>query len=133
MYKLFTQNQATELISVVEPLLRELQEAFKEAVRLRAERAALRPDSLRAQQLSAELAFVVQSAQLTKLELDRLGVVVKDVEQGLVDFPSTVAGEVVYLCWEHGEAAVTHYHALNEAVDVRHPLPQRRRDTRTRA
>jgi hypothetical protein len=133
MYKLFTQDQATELISVVEPLLRELQEAFKEAVRLRDERAALRPDSLRAQQLSAELAFVVRSAQLTKLELDRLGVVVKDVEQGLVNFPSTVAGEVVYLCWEQGEAAVTHYHALNEAVDARHPLPQRRGDARASA
>jgi hypothetical protein len=133
MYKLFTQDQATELISVVEPLLRELQETFKEAVRLRDERAALRPDSLRAQQLSAELAFVVRSAQLTKLELDRLGVVVKDVEQGLVNFPSTVAGEVVYLCWEQGEAAVTHYHALNEAVDARHPLPQRRGDARASA
>jgi hypothetical protein len=133
MYKLFTQDQATELISVVEPLLRELQEAFKEAVRLRDERAALRPDSLRAQQLSAELAFVVRSAQLTKLELDRLGVVVKDVEQGLVNFPSTVAGEVVYLCWEQGEAAVTHYHALNEAVGARHPLPQQRGNARASA
>ncbi len=133
MYKLFTQDQATELISVVEPLVRELQEAFQEVVRLRDERATLRPDSLRAQQLSAELNFVVQSAQVTKHELDYLGVLVKDVEQGLVDFPSTVAGEVVYLCWAQGEHAITHYHALNQEVSARQPLPQRDAETRASA
>lgn len=123
VYKLFTQAQATDLIGVVDPLLRELQEALKEVVQLRDERAALRPESLRAQQLTAELTFVVQSAQLTKRELDRLGVLVKDVEQGLVDFPSKLGAEVVYLCWEQGEDAVTHYHALNQEAQARQPLP----------
>lgn len=131
MYKLFTQDQATELISVVEPLLCELQEAFKEVLHLRDERATLRPDSLRAQQLGAELNFVVRSAQLTKQELDYLGVLVKDVEQGVVEFPSTVAGEVVYLCWAQGEHVITHYHALNQEISARQPLPQR--DAQTRA
>jgi hypothetical protein len=133
MYKLFTQDQATELIRVVEPLLLELQEAFKEVVRLRDERAILRPDSLRAQQLGAELNFVVRSAQVTKQELDHLGVLVKDVEHGVVDFPSTVAGEVVYLCWEQGEHAITHYHALNQEVSARQPLPQRDAEARASA
>ena len=123
MYKLFTQAQATDLIGVVDPLLRELQDALKDVVRLRDERAALRPDGLRAQQLAAELAFVVGSAQLTKSQIDRLGVLVKDVEHGLVDFPSTLGAEVVYLCWEQGEDAVTHYHALNQEAGARQPLP----------
>ena len=122
MYKLFTPAQATELIGVVEPMLRDLQSAFKDAVKLQDERSGLRPDSLRAQQLAAELTFIVDSARLTKGELDRLGVVLKDVEQGVVDFPSTVGAEMVYLCWEQGEDAVTHYHALNQ--EARLPLPQ---------
>ena len=124
MYKLFTPSQATELIGVVDPMLRDLQGALKDVLRLQEERAALRPDSLRAQQLSAELAFVVQSAQLTKVELDRLGVFVKDVEKGVVDFPGKLGAEVVYLCWAQGEDAVTHYHALSQEAKERQPLPQ---------
>ena len=133
MYKLFTQSQATELIGVVDPMLRDLQNALRDVVRLRDERAGVRPDSLRAQQLTAELAFVVGSAQLTKTELDRLGVLVKDVEQGLVDFPSRLGAEVVYLCWEQGEDAVTHYHALNQEAAARQPLPGAFNDRRLNA
>ena len=121
MYKLFTPTQATELLSVVDPMLRDLQSAFKDAVKLQSEHAALRPESLRARQLAAELTFIVDSARTTKGELDRLGVVLKDVEQGVVDFPGTVGAEMVYLCWEQGEDAVTHYHALNQ--EARLPLP----------
>lgn len=132
MYKLFTQSQATELIGVVDPLLRELQNALRDVVRLRDERAGVRPDSLQAQQLAAELAFVVRSAQLTKTDLDRLGVLVK-VEQGLVDFPSRLGAEVVYLCWEQGEDAVTHYHALNQEAATRQPLPGDSNDLRLNA
>jgi len=123
MYKLFTQAQATDLIRVVDPMLRDLQGALKDVVRIRDERAALRSESLRAQQLATELTFVVESAQLTKRELDRLGVVLKDVEQGVVDFPSTLGAEMVYLSWEQGEDAVTHYHALNQEAAARQPLP----------
>lgn len=121
MYKLFTQAQATELLSVVDPMLRDLQSAFKDAVKLQGEHAALRPESLRARQLAAELSFIVDSARTTKGDLDRLGVVLKDVEQGVVDFPGTVGAEMVYLCWEQGEDAVTHYHALGR--EARLPLP----------
>ena len=124
MYKLFTPSQATDLIGVVDPMLRDLQGALKDVQRLQLERAALRPDSLRAQQLTAELTFIIESAQLTKAELDRLGVFVKDLEGGVVDFPGKLGAEVVYLCWAQGEDAVTHYHALSQEVGTRQPLPQ---------
>lgn len=123
MYKLFTQTQATELLGVVAPLLSELQEGVKDAVRLQSEGRAVRHDSLRAQQLSTELKFVLESAKATKRELDGLGVLIKDVEHGLVDFPSNLGAEMIYLCWAQGEDAVTHYHALKEEAETRRPLP----------
>lgn len=123
MYKLFTQTQATELIGVVDPLLRDLQTALKDVVGLRDAYKTRSSDSLQAQQLAAEIKFVLESAQLTKLQLDSLGVLVQDVEQGLVDFPSKLGAEVIYLCWEQGQDAVTHYHGLSEAVAARQPLP----------
>ncbi len=123
MYKLFTPSQATGLLGVVDPLLRDLQGALRDVQRLQRERAGLRPESLRAQQLSAELTFIVESAQLTKAELDRLGVFVKDLEHGVVDFPGKLGAEVVYLCWAQGEDAVTHYHTLVQEAGERQPLP----------
>jgi hypothetical protein len=124
VYKLFTRTQANDLLGVVAPLLRDLQEDVKDAIRLQREGAALRTDSLRAQHLATELKFVMESARDKKLTLDGLGVLVKDIEQGLVDFPSRLGAEMVYLCWAQGEDAVTHYHALKEEAETRRPLPE---------
>jgi hypothetical protein len=49
---------------------------------------------------------------LTLEELDRLDVVVRDADRGLVDFPSVRDGEEVYLCWLVGEPEVAHWHGL---------------------
>ena len=124
MYKLFTPSQATEMLGVVDPMLRDLQGALHDALRLQRERAAVRPESLRARQLTTELTFVIESAQLTKAEFDRLGVFVKDLEGGVVEFPSKLGAEIVYLSWAQGEDAVTHYHALSQEAALRRPLPQ---------
>lgn len=123
MYKLFTPLQATEMLGVVDPMLRDLQEALHDALRLQRERSAVRPESLRARQLTTELTFVIESAQLTKAEFDRLGVFVKDLEEGVVEFPSKLGAEIVYLSWAQGEDAVTHYHALSQEAALRRPLP----------
>lgn len=124
MYKLFTPSQATEMLGVVDPMLRDLQGALQDALQLQRERAAVRPESLRAQQLTTELNFVIQSAQLTKAEFDRLGVFVKDLEGGVVEFPSKLGAEIIYLSWAQGERAVTHYHALSQEAGERRPLPE---------
>lgn len=46
--------------------------------------------------------------------IEDMGAVLKDPRQGLVDFYGRVDGKLVWLCWKYGEAAVTHYHALDE-------------------
>jgi hypothetical protein len=55
--------------------------------------------------------------------LERLGVVVKDLERGLVDFPALHDGEEVLLCWEVGEDEVAFWHGLDEGFAGRKPLP----------
>ena len=54
MYKLFTPSQATEMLGVVDPMLRDLQGALHDALRLQRERSAVRPESLRARQLTSD-------------------------------------------------------------------------------
>lgn len=46
--------------------------------------------------------------------LESMGVVLKDARTGLVDFYSRVDGHVVFLCWQHGEPTIEHYHGLEE-------------------
>ncbi len=51
-----------------------------------------------------------------------LGCELKDVQQGLVDFPSTIEGGVAYLCWQRGEASIAFWHTLEAGFAGRRPL-----------
>ena len=53
--------------------------------------------------------------------LETLGVELRDLEQGLVDFPGTRDGEPVWLCWRLAEAEVGFWHPLDEGFTSRRP------------
>ena len=55
-------------------------------------------------------------------QLERLDVVVRDLERGLIDFPSLLGGEEVYLCWLLDEPEVGHWHAPESGFGGRRPL-----------
>ena len=55
-------------------------------------------------------------------QLERLDVVVRDIERGLIDFPAVLAGREVYLCWLLDEPSVTHWHAIEAGFAGRRPL-----------
>ncbi len=55
-------------------------------------------------------------------QLEELDVVVRDLERGLIDFPSLLGGEEVYLCWLLGEPSVGHWHAVEGGFAGRRPL-----------
>jgi hypothetical protein len=46
----------------------------------------------------------------------------RDVNTGLVDFPSMVEGQEAWLCWRLGEAEVAYWHPEGEGFDSRRPL-----------
>jgi hypothetical protein len=55
-------------------------------------------------------------------QLERLDVVVRDLDRGLVDFPAMIDGREVYLCWLVDEPSVTHWHAIESGFAGRRPL-----------
>ncbi len=55
-------------------------------------------------------------------KLQALGVVLKDVERGLIDFPHRRGGREVYLCWEYGEERITYWHETDSGYAGREPL-----------
>jgi len=69
-----------------------------------------------------ELAGLAEAAVACLERLEELGVVVKDLDIGLVDFPARHAGEDVLLCWQVGEDEVSWWHGLAEGFAGRKPI-----------
>ena len=78
--------------------------------------AELAESAAEVERLERELAHAVD-------ELDRLGVQVKDIDEGLVDFPALRRGETVLLCWQLGEDEIAYWHTLDGGFAGRRPLP----------
>ena len=57
-------------------------------------------------------------------EIDAIGVQVKDLDIGLLDFPCVVKGETIFLCWKLGEKKITHWHGTNEGFSARKPIDE---------
>jgi hypothetical protein len=52
------------------------------------------------------------------------GCVIKDLDIGLIDFPTLFHGEEVYLCWKLGESGIRFWHGTNEGFQGRKPIDQ---------
>jgi len=52
------------------------------------------------------------------------GCLVKDLEKGLVDFPTLFRGEEVYLCWKLDEPSIQFWHGVDEGFAGRKPIDQ---------
>ncbi len=72
--------------------------------------------------LKRDLVERVEKYQSAWEEVEAMGAVLKDPKTGLVDFYGRVDGKLVWLCWRYGEAAVTHYHGLDEGFAGRKPI-----------
>ena len=58
-------------------------------------------------------------------EIDAIGVQVKDLDIGLLDFPCAVGDEVVLLCWKYGEDKIEFWHGMEEGFRGRKPIDER--------
>lgn len=56
-------------------------------------------------------------------QIESFGCFLKDIDQGLIDFPGEVGGQVVFLCWQFGEPRVLAWHGLESGFSSRRPLP----------
>jgi hypothetical protein len=55
-------------------------------------------------------------------QLQALGVLLKDVERGLIDFPHQREGREVYLCWKYGEERIDYWHETDSGYGGRQAL-----------
>jgi hypothetical protein len=133
--KIFTLEEANALLPVVESLLDRAIQAKEEAERLDGEMQSLRQRIFLAGGMTVDVAGVtrnrretetyLQTAKDALAEIDSIGVQVKDLETGLLDFPTRVDGELVLLCWRRGESRIEYWHTLEAGFRGRQPLDER--------
>ena len=72
-----------------------------------------------ARQKTDQLDFIVKDLMANISELEDLGVKLRDIDTGLLDFPAKRFGDVVYLCWKYGESGIEFWHTQNEGFASR--------------
>jgi len=122
---LFTPQEASKLLPDIRPKVKELLERKKVVSKLHTEierynLLGFRPAEVA--EKAAELDALVEDMTRKIAELEDLGVLVKDLDYGLVDFPAEKYGEQVMLCWRYGEPEVSFWHKSNESYNSRKPL-----------
>ena len=65
---------------------------------------------------------VIDQMQAGVARIDELGVTLREIETGLIDFPALVSGRQVWLCWRLGEGDVEWWHELSDGFGGRQPL-----------
>ena len=134
MAKRFTLSQAQSLISTISPLLHkaiELKSNYAEAERAFQEyghrilvAGGLLVDRDQALALRNRRDNAVEQLRETIKEVQEFGCVIKDLDIGLLDFPTLFQGREVYLCWKLGEPAIAYWHGVDEGFAGRKEIDQ---------
>ncbi len=133
--KTFTLDEAQSLLPVLESLLKRAVEGKRSAEQAESDisdlahriylAGGMRVDVSKVARMRAEAETHLQRVRETVAEIDAIGVQVKDLESGLLDFPCRVDDEVVLLCWRMGETSIEHWHTVESGFKGRQPVDER--------
>lgn len=132
MSRLFTLIEAESLLPEIEPVLRQAMETkprFREAeaeLQAYVHRINMSGGSLVNMQKVAELQSRRQAAaselKVSLQKIQQYGVEVKDLDSGLLDFPTHYRDRLVYLCWKLGEEHIRFWHTVEAGFAGRQPI-----------
>ncbi len=133
--KTFTLDEAQSLLPLLESLLKRAMEGKQAAQTIEDELTELsrriflmggmRVDLEQVIQQKAALESHLKITRETVAEIDAIGVQVKDLETGLLDFPCRVDGEIVLLCWKRGEPEIGFWHTVESGFRGRQAIDDR--------
>ena len=124
--KIFTLAEAQHLVPQLRPLLEEVSQEWSrireldpeiQKARERAPFDGFSKFGVRYVESVSHLMFLIN-------QIKEMGVVLKDVDKGLCDFPYMRQGRVVYLCWQLGEASIGYWHDIETGFAGREPLDE---------
>ncbi|HJU13059.1 MAG TPA: DUF2203 domain-containing protein [Candidatus Nitrosotalea sp.] len=125
MFSHFTVEEANAVLPSVIKKYRELVDLKNQIIKTQTEMetdpkymSSLKEHILKKQEFNVVLANFYKSVA----EIENTGVVVKSLEEGLLDFPSLRFNEEIWLCWKDGETEIKFWHGKDEGFNGRKPL-----------
>lgn len=121
---IFTISEANGMLPRLRPLLGELREEWGRIKEMNPEIRKLRDRAMFDAWHPRGVEYVESVSHLTGVmsEIRDMGVLVKDLDKGLCDFPYMKADRVVYLCWHLGEDSIGYWHDVEAGFSGREPL-----------
>jgi hypothetical protein len=133
--KTFTLDEAQSLLPVLESLLKRAIESKQSAVKIEsvlanlAQRIYLSGGMMvnvnDVSKKRAEMESYLKNVRENITEIESIGVQVKDLDTGLLDFPFRLDDEIVLLCWRMGEKTIEHWHTTETGFKDRQPVDER--------
>lgn len=133
--KTFTLDEAQSLLPVLEALLKRALDSKQAAESVESRLAELSRRIYLSGGMRVNISSVAHDraemeSHLARLresiaEIDSIGVQVKDLDSGLLDFPFKLEDQVVLLCWKMGEPAIEHWHTVEAGFGGRKPVDDR--------
>ena len=131
----FTLDEAQSLLPVLESLLKRAIDSRRSAREVEAElngiaqqiylSGGMRVNATAVARQRAAMEDQLKQVRDSVAEIDAIGVQVKDLESGLLDFPCRVDDQIVLLCWQMGEPSIGHWHTMDAGFKGRQPLDER--------
>lgn len=128
--RLFTLTEANALLATVVPMLQDLLECKRG---LEAAQAALQRITPQHRKNGHRLEAIGLERQMERLvdclshgmrDLEAMGIELKDIDSGLIDFPALHRGRVVLLCFRLGEERIAYWHELTTGFAGRRPIAE---------
>ena len=127
----FTVEEAESAIPWMQRAVESMRDASADAQEAQSQLSALM-DSIQSngreshgEEWEAQQAAIEESAKTVRAVLDEFsdrGIILRDVQRGLVDFPAMREDREVYLCWLYGETSIEYWHEVDTGFDGRQPL-----------
>jgi hypothetical protein len=140
--KTFTLDEAQALLPLLETLLKRAMDGKKAAESIEGRLQELSRKIFLSGGLFVDVASVrrqraaleshVQAAKDSVAEIDAIGVQVKDLDTGLLDFPCQLNGDIVLLCWRLGEGRIDFWHTVEDGFPGRQPIDERFKGRKTK-
>ena len=125
MFSHFTLEQANKLLPSVIQKFDNVVSAKNEVVRIQSDfetnpkyMANFKDYIIKKQELNSAITNFYRSIE----DLEATGVSVKSIDQGLLDFPSLMFNEEIWLCWKQGETIIKFWHGKDEGFNGRKPI-----------
>lgn len=125
MFSHFTLKEANAILPSIIKKFKDLVDLKNEVIKIQTEMetnpkymSSFKEYSLKKQELNTAISSFYKAIE----DMEGTGVMIKSIDEGLLDFPSLRFNEEIWLCWKEGETEIKFWHGKDEGFNGRKPV-----------